>query len=405
MKKIIMICLTFLAFFTNFNVKAEYDRVYNPDDLSDYFGTMKACDHNGGSNDCKNGNEYKFYVKMYDIYYLYKNKYNVKLDLPLIMAALYYGNEELPVIYKKNINSYNRNDLKNDTVITNLDWEYDYKNDDCYTYLNANDFRYDMQILAKNMVKKEITYSCKSDDESDNKSMKVENIETSNYSADTLKCEKGEYDPDSIKETYTYDADKYKKFLLEYIKLKYHTKGEPIKECANQSGSGSGYVDIPVTKTGKEAIDKMNEIALEQANIGAPREKFWNWYGMSGVDWCAIFVSWLFNQINGLGKYYVKTAAAGPSAREPIANGYGQWLEDECTDPSTVPRPGDVLHWKVADPGYWQDKYSSKHVGYVYAVDDNNIYTVEGNNNPLIVAKVVRARKDCNVNGYYRANF
>ena len=55
MKKIIMICLTFLAFFTNFNVKAEYDRVYNPDDLSDYFGTMKACDHNGGSNDCKNG--------------------------------------------------------------------------------------------------------------------------------------------------------------------------------------------------------------------------------------------------------------------------------------------------------------------------------------------------------------
>ena len=30
---------------------------------------------------------------MYDIYYLYKNKYNITLDLPLIMSALYYGDE------------------------------------------------------------------------------------------------------------------------------------------------------------------------------------------------------------------------------------------------------------------------------------------------------------------------
>ena len=429
MKKLIMIVLTLLVFFTNFNVKAEFERVYNPDDLSDYFGTMKACDHNGGTNDCKNGNEYKFYVKMYDIYYLYKNKYNVKLDLPLIMAALYYGNEELPVVYKKNLNKYNRNQLKDTNVITNLDWEFDFKNDDCYTYLNANDYRFDMQILAKNMVKKEIKYDCvveneEADEESDEESdeeytvvdtVTVEDIETSNYSTDTLKCEEGEYDPDSINESYTFDADKYKKFLLEYIKLKYHTKGSEVQSCttmtsngdtdsSSNSYDGSGYNPVPLTASGKAVIDKMNQIALAEAQAGTGPEKFQNWYGYSG-DWCAMFVSWLFDQVGGIGKYFYKNASAGPTAREPIAAGLGVWLEDECTDPSTVPRAGDVLHWKEASPGYWVDRYSSRHVGYVYAVDDTKIYTVEGNHNPYHVVTVEHDRKDCNVNGYYRANF
>ena len=208
MKKIITIVLVLLMFFVNFRVNAEFPREYNPEDLSDYFSTMQACDHEGGSNDCKNGNEYKSYVKMYDIYYLYKNKYNVQLDLPLIMAALYYGNEELPIVYKKNLNEYNRSHLKKDDFVTNLDWEFDYKNYDCYTYLNSNDFRFDMQILAKNMVKKETTYTCvvESDDEEEEESEEethtVEDIETSNYSTETLPCDEGEYDSDTIEVVY-----------------------------------------------------------------------------------------------------------------------------------------------------------------------------------------------------------
>ena len=126
-------------------------------DLSDYFGTMKACTKDGSENDCKNGNEYKFYLKMYDIYFLYKNKYNVKLDLPLIMATLYYNNEQLPTVFESNLNTYNRNAVKDTSQVTNLDWEYDYKNESCYVYLNSEDNSYDMQILAKNMVTKKIT--------------------------------------------------------------------------------------------------------------------------------------------------------------------------------------------------------------------------------------------------------
>lgn len=399
MKKILIIFLTFLAGISI--TYADSDDVYNSDDLSDYFGTKRACTKDGSIDDCRNGNEYKFFLKMYDIYFLYQKKYNVKLDLPLIMATLYYGNEDLPTMFKDNLNNYDRNAVKSGNVITNLDWEYDFKKDSCYTYLNANDFSYDMQILAKNMVKKNITYKCSEGDGG-----KTEDIETSNYSSETLKCEKGEYVKDSVSASYKLDLEKYDSFLFEYVKLKYHTPGTKVKNCSTSSSSSSSSSSAPhpVTASGKEAIDKMNEIALKEAADGSPREKFWEWYGDS-ADWCAMFVSWLFDQVGGLGKYFYKNAAAGPTAREPIAAGLGTWLEGECEDPTTVPRAGDVLHWKDADPGYWQDKYSSKHVGYVYAVDDTYIYTVEGNHDPYKVVTVEHERKDCNINGYYRANF
>ena len=406
-----IIVITFLIPFSMLKVSADQDDQYNPKDLSDYFGNIKNCTYDKSENDCRNGNEYKFYLKMYDIYFLYQKKYNVKIDTSLIMSALFYNDEEPPTVFKRNLNNYNRSQVKNGTTVTNLDWEYDFKNDDCYTYLNANDFSYDMQILAKNMVKKTINYKCVKNDESNEGEKEIleenktaEDIETSNYSVETLKCENGEYDKDSVSASYKLDLKKYDAFLLEYVKLKYHTEGSEVKSCSSSIEYSNNSSNVVVSKTGKEAIDKMNEIALKAAADGLSNQVIWNWYGASD-DWCAMFVSWLFDQVGGLNKYFIKNAAAGPTARDPIAAGMGTWHEDECTDPTTVPMPGDVLHWKAASPGYRVDQYSSKHVGYVYAVDDQNIYTVEGNHDPYRVVTVVHARKDCNINGYYRPNY
>lgn len=233
LKKIFFAIFCFFSFFGLISADNLSD-YYSSEDLSDYFGTMKACDKEGGENDCRNGNEYKFYLKLYDIYYLYQNKYNVKLDLPLIVSALYYGDEQLPTVYKNNLNNYNRADLKNKNKVTNLDWEYDFKSSSCYQYLNSNDSSYDMQILAKGMVTKKITYSC-----SDGSSGETKDVETSNYSKETLECENGDYDKDSVKATYELDLDKYDKFLLEYIKYKYHTAGSD-KKCDDKSSVASG---------------------------------------------------------------------------------------------------------------------------------------------------------------------
>ena len=183
---------------------------------------------------------------------------------------------------------------------------------------------------------------------------------------------------------------------VHYDTASYKLINDEMMNCIKSSGS--------VTKTGKAAIDKMTEIALKEADEGTGPEKFRNWFGGSG-DWCGMFVSWLFDQVNGLDKYYVKDGAAGSGARSSISAGYGKWYEDECTDPNTVPKAGDVVHVRKADPAYRVDYMSSKHVGYVYKVDDDYIYTVEGNHDPLHVVTVKHERKDCDINGYYRPNY
>ena len=69
MKKICLIIICFFFFSVEtYAIKSEFD--YNASDLSDYFGTINACTNDGSSDDCRNGNEYKFFLKMYDIYFL-----------------------------------------------------------------------------------------------------------------------------------------------------------------------------------------------------------------------------------------------------------------------------------------------------------------------------------------------
>ena len=183
--------------------------------------------------------------------------------------------------------------------------------------------------------------------------------------------------------------------------------------CNNENNS--------VSKTGKADIDKMTEIALHEADeVHEGGYKFWSWFGFSYRDeWCAMFVSWLFTQVNGIDKYIIKSAAATYIVRDSTANGYGTWHEDECTDPSTVPQPGDVIvfdPWEdgayTPYPHHWNDKFYSSHIGYVYDVDDTYVYTVEGNSGDIVRKKQYNRKTHCGnigsqqgINGYFRPNY
>ena len=199
--------------------------------------------------------------------------------------------------------------------------------------------------------------------------------------------------------------------------------GEDIT-LSNLSSSNDSSIETScnntVSKTGKEAIDKMTEIALQQADeVHSGGSKYLSWFGYNyRVEWCAIFVSWLFKQIEGVDKYIKISAIAGEIPRASVAAGLGTWYEDECTDPSTVPQPGDVI---VFDPHYngtytpypkhSEDKYYSSHVGYVYKVDDTYVYTVEGNSGDRVRAKQYSRKTHCQtiglqgINGYFRPNY
>ena len=163
-------------------------------------------------------------------------------------------------------------------------------------------------------------------------------------------------------------------------------------------------------------IDDLTRIAKGQ--IGNNGSKYRKWfYNLTsdyyGVNWCAVFISWLFNQVNGLGKYIVKSDGAGSIPRESIAAGLkGTWYESEYSTGGTRPRAGDIVvfTWNGIGRVPGQDKYYSNHIGYVYAVDSSYIYTIEGNTGSdsadySVVAYRQYSRTSGKINGYYRPNY
>ena len=153
-------------------------------------------------------------------------------------------------------------------------------------------------------------------------------------------------------------------------------------------------------------IDKFIGIAKEQVGNGASKYRTWYYgYNAVGVAWCAVFVSWCLAQAGITG---IKTDGAGCFAREYQSR--GKWIESEFSDSSTTPKAGDIVTftWNYAGRYYNQDKYYSDHVGIVYAVDSNYIYTVEGNagasNDTSSVKLKSYSRTNGCINGYVRLN-
>ena len=148
--------------------------------------------------------------------------------------------------------------------------------------------------------------------------------------------------------------------------------------------------------------------AYAKAEVGNKGTKYRKWFynresDYYGVNWCAVFICWLFYIIGGLGKLLIKTDGAGTIAR--LADGkYGKWYE-----PNEIsPREGDIVMFRWG--GSYTDKYHSDHVGYVYKVDNKYIYVIEGNtgsanaDTSTVMYKKYSKNNSC-INGYYRPNY
>ena len=152
-------------------------------------------------------------------------------------------------------------------------------------------------------------------------------------------------------------------------------------------------------------ISQLTQIAKQQVGNGSEKYRTW-YYGsdLSGVNWCAVFISWLFNQVNGINKYLIKTDGAGTFARYSDGK-YGKWYEPN----ETTPKEGDLVMFRWGGVTY-TDKYHSDHLGYVYKADGSYVYTVEGNtgsNNADSSSVMYKQYSLSNsaINGYYRPNY
>ncbi len=189
--------------------------------------------------------------------------------------------------------------------------------------------------------------------------------------------------------------------------------GETTIICRSRDGSGVLATKKIVVEEEPDVVHQLINIAVAQTGNGPSkyREWFYDYEGW-GIPWCAVFVSWCFRQVDGLGKYIVASDGAGSIARESVAAGLsGKWYESEYTDSTTTPQIGDVIEfvWNYEGRYAYQDIYFSDHVGLVYKVDDDYVYTVEGNagatNDTSSVKLRSYSRESGAINGYYRPDY
>ena len=382
-------------------------------------------------DECDSVAEVRFYQKVSDIAYRYKNVYKVELDWPLIVAAVLIKSNNKEETFEANLNNYTVLQVNNKKKIMSLDWEYNYENIPGYEYLSPDDATYDLQLLAKNMVKKKTTQTCtKSNTPSSSdpqpkvtvvKTLESEDVEDYKIEADKankgaeglyLVCDTGtKY---NIKSTYTLDKDKFDEFLDEYIEKRYYTPGS-----SNGSGSSSGGdFDIPY---GTDLSSTMVNVAASQLGVNEKDGgfyKYWRHYHQfdqyDNIGWCACFVDWVIRntEYNGvqLSSIITKSNCAPKTFMDFFNSGAAPNIQFHYNTRAAqysgrgadyTPKPGDIIfyNWKCTwnSPSDPNDKIS--HVGIVTGFDGSNVHTIEGNTSDMVARRSYPV-SNCSIIGY-----
>lgn len=112
--------------------------------------------------------------------------------------------------------------------------------------------------------------------------------------------------------------------------------------------------------------------------------KYGVWYGAPNTAWCGMFVSWCANQA-GISTSIIR--------KNGFANAAAFGLTDTYKASQRTPKPGDLLF-----------KNNNSHVGIVYYVSGDYVYTIEGNTSTTSSTGVaVMIRKRALSGSYYFA--
>lgn len=124
--------------------------------------------------------------------------------------------------------------------------------------------------------------------------------------------------------------------------------------------------------------NKIVDIAQSQVGtVEGPNNdtKYGKWYGMNNVAWCAIFVSWVYNEAGSpLGK------VDSPKGFHYCPSAFNFWRKNgKVLDKKKgqLPQPGDIVLFD------WQGDKKSDHTGiFVEWAADGKFVCIEGNTSP-----------------------
>ena len=246
------------------------------DRLGGVFTNQEACK----GEDCLDNTEFLYYLKVADLSLRYQNKYHVTLDWALLVTANTYFESDLQGMMEANLSDYDKDNVEDYSTLSTLDWDIDYKNLPGYKYLDKNDSRYDLNILAKNMVKKTTTQTCTNSNGTIVSSQTDEDVEDSYFTdggSKRLKCGSGE--KYNISSVYIKDLNKFDEFLLEYIDRKIYGYDNNNSVSVDGNNMSETFVKLAVSQIGDPE--------------GVNGKRYWSWMGYGNrIEWCAAFVSW-----------------------------------------------------------------------------------------------------------------
>lgn len=320
-----------------------YDRISS---LGNVYSSQKDCE----GEECLSRSEFLYYLKVADLALRYKNKYHVDLDWYLISSTNLYFDRSTEDTMKANLGGYNKDSVEDYNTMSGLDWDNDYKNMSGYQYLDADDSSYDLQILAKNMVKKKTIQTCTNSNGNVTAKQEDEDVEDKYFAVGAekrLNCGSGQ--TYNINSTYTKDLDKYDEFLLEYIDKKMYSYGSGKKGNSDCIITNNSYVwpigsmDITTIEGREHALGEPATVVI--TSYFGSTESF-RISGHGAID---------ISGVSQVGKVPVIAAKQG-----------------------TVVYPTDKSQTQFADNGHYGSKDGGGYGNYVIIQHDNDTYTLYG---------------------------
>lgn len=155
---------------------------------------------------------------------------------------------------------------------------------------------------------------------------------------------------------------------------------ENIMNDKNIQSNAQSVIDIALAEV--DYLEKATNYNLDDktANAGSGNwtkyardlDALGNFYNglKNGYAWCDVFVDWCF--VKAFGVERAKQLLCQPNYSAGAGCTYSaQYYKNKGQLYYSNPQPGDQI--------FFGNSYESTHTGIVYAVDSNNVYTVEGN--------------------------
>jgi len=121
----------------------------------------------------------------------------------------------------------------------------------------------------------------------------------------------------------------------------------------------------------------IHEIGTMESPAGSNIQKYGEWFGLNGQEWCGIFCSWVYDH------------AGLPLGPLDFTRGFASvpFMFQHAKKLNLItqnPKPGDLViyDWKKGDPGHVMGDWTPEHVGiFLQWIDKSagTFYTIEGN--------------------------